>query len=226
MVQEKGKRVWSIPGPCPGDEHQPWCHQLCSMGWCPPPHGAGGWHINTGAEGSCGKESSFLGLRAPSLGSAVSMWVALRGSLGDRDPAGSFSPIPNVLRATGTLTSSGPGSFFPSSKSGLKTKRKREVQRGENSRSQGHSVLLPSPSLPRPTQESLAQQDPSCKLSSLAPAHPQQCTCLPVKLQPTCPCRADRGAAAPRRDGQEQPSGLTQPITGENRGLLVTVFLT
>lgn len=69
--------------------------------------------------------------------------------------------------------------------------------------------MLPSPPLPRPTHEPWAQQDPSCKLPSLAPAHWEQRACLPAKLHPTCPRRAE---------GQQLPGALTKSSLQDSPG--------
>lgn len=93
------------------------------------------------------------GLWAVALGSAVPTQVALKAALLGRDVTGSFSgtmpfrssgPVLNVLLSMGTPTPSSPGPFFSGHTRLSWTKREAEVQRGENSRSQGHKVILPS----------------------------------------------------------------------------------
>lgn len=92
------------------------------------------------------------GLWAVALGSAVATQVALKAASVGSDVTSGFSgavpfcssgPELNVLRSTGTPTSSGPGPFFSRCTLSLWTKGEGEVQRGENSRSQGHKAILP-----------------------------------------------------------------------------------
>jgi len=122
-----------------------------------------------------------------------------------------------------------PPALAASSPAARLVSRQREVQRGENSRSRGRTGRQPSLSLASPHRNPGSARSPP--QTALPPARLPVRNGAPASLRscspPALAAQTEQPQLpAPGSTGREQPSGLTRPMSGEDRGPLVTAFLT